>query len=714
MGELQKNSLCKLTTPFAEDELLVKKMTGTEAISQLFRFELDLSSEKNDLPFEEVLGQKVTIEIDLAGDRDRFIHGVVSRFGQLDSPGTGQGEDEGGDTSYFMEVVPWTWLLTRRQDCRIFQEKSIPDIVAEVFDGLGFTDYEFRLKSSYDPLVNCVQYQETDFAFISRLLEAEGIFYFFEHEKTRHLMVMMDSVDQAPEMPNMEEALFHSSAVTTHSEDRVQAWHVEQVLQPGKYALRDYNFLDPTTDLLVGAVSNVGLADTEKFEIFDYPGDYTNLGGEGEAKLGKGDSRVRLRMEEGDTPGFTAHGKSTCRAFLPGHVFKFAGHSRADFNTGWLLVSIEHEVGQEGSLDEEEGSLVRYRNVFHCIPDSVPYRPSRRTACPRIAGPQTAVVVGPGSEEIYVDKYGRVKVQFHWDRYGENNENSSCWVRVAQGWAGKQWGMIFHPRLGQEVVVEFLEGNPDRPLITGRVYNGMNSIPYSAPTQSGILTRSTKGGSTENFNQIRFEDEKGGEEIYVHAELDMNRVVENDDSEDVGANQKSTVKKAKTVSVGGNHTESIGADMDLKVAKNRSVAIDLDLAETVSGKMDLAVAKGLSETIGEARQLTVGKANEENIGAADSKSVGENQSLDVGGSRTLNVGKSLSVKIGAASSHDAATNYTLKAKKITIEAKDELKIKVGSAEMTLKKNGDINIKGKGINIKGSGDITMKGKKIAQN
>ena len=713
MAELQENRGCRLKTPLGDDILLVGSLRGTEAISKLFRFELDLGSKNAEIDFQEIIGKNITVEIELTKGEPRLVNGVVSRFRQSIKPDAS--EDETGITAfYWAEVVPWTWFLTRRQDCRIFQNKSVPDIVKAVFGDLGFKDFDFRLNATYDPLVNCVQYQETDFNFVSRLLESAGIFYFFEHEARRHVMVLADSPEQNPQVEGMDEALFTSTATVGDVADRVYAWGVEEVLQPGKYALTDFNFFDPATDLLVNADSSLSQPAGDPYEVFDYPGGFVNQGGEEDAKLSKGESRVKLRMEEGAARAVVATGHTNCRAFLPGYHFDLDGHPRSDFNKAWLLTEVTHEL-EQGDISGGRSSMeTKYENRITCIPHAVPFRPALSTPRPRISGAQTAVVVGPSGEEIYVDKHGRVKVQFCWDRYGKADENSSCWVRVAQNWAGKQWGILFHPRLGQEVVVEFLDGDPDRPLITGRVYNATQPIPFDGPTQSGILTRSTKGGATDNFNQIRFEDLKGSEQIQVHAEKDMERIVENNDAESVGASQTSTVGKSKSVTVGEDHQESIGKTMSLSVGADRAVTVGGNCSESVQGKQETTIAKNYTESVGAARSVSVGKGNTTSIGAADSTTVGASSTLDVSDDRSVKVGKGLTVKVGKNATITIDDNYVLKAKKVAVEAKDELHIKVGKAELIMKKNGDINFKGNKINIKGSGDVVIKGSKIAQN
>lgn len=711
MGSLQDRRVAQLNTPLGEDRLLVKRVEGAEGISDLFLFRIEVSGDPGMIEQAELLGEAVQLRIDLAGDRDRWVHGYVTRLVQTEAPGTGR---EGG-AAYEMEVRPWLWMLTQRTDSRIFQEKSIPDIVKEVFDGLGFSDYEFKLNASYEPLVNCVQYQESDFDFVARLLEQEGIFWYFRHEENRHTLVLHDTVENIDYLPGAEDVeIWHGGSVTEAPEERINTWEVSRVLLPGKYAMTDYNFRDPTTDLAVAAESVEPSTGAGKLEVFEYPGDFVNLGPEEAGKLDKGEGRVRLRQEEGDARRTLATGTGTVRAITPGYQVMLRGHPVDGYNTEWMIVQTEHEISEGGSLADDDNFLIRYRNKFRAVPVTVAFRPRRRTPRPKITGPQTAVVVGPSGEELYVDKFGRVKVQFHWDRYGANDENSSCWVRVSQHWAGKGWGTVYHPRIGQEVIVEFLEGNPDRPLITGRVYNGMNPIPYSSPTQSGILTRSSKQGTAENANELRFEDSKDNEQIYLHAEKNMDRVVEANDSERVGVNQKSKVGSNKTTEVGKNLAQTVGENRDMTVGKN--------LTESVGEAMTVTVGKARSETVGEASSVTIGKAHSITVGENESRTIGKNLTEDVAQNCTLNVGKNLSLSIGTNFTQDVGSNAQLKAKKITLEAQDEIQIKAGKAKIVLKKDGTVNIEGKDVTIKGSGainvkaskDVTIKGQKIAQN
>lgn len=711
MASPQERRVAQLNTPLGRDALLVRSVSGVEGINDLFRFRVAVSGDPRMIEQAELLGEAIQLRIDLAGDRDRWVHGYVTRLVQTEAPGTGR---EGG-ASYELEVRPWLWMLTQRTDSRIFQEMSIPDIVKQVFDGLGFTDYEFKLNAGYEPLVNCVQYQESDFDFVARLLEQEGIFWYFRHEENRHTLVLHDSVDNIEPLPEATDVeMWHGGAITSAAEERINTWEVTRVLLPGKYAMTDYNFQDPTTDLAVDAKSSQTSTGSEQLEIFEYPGDFVNLGAEEAGKLDKGEGRVRLRQEEGDARKTLATATGTVRAITPGYQIALRGHPVDSYNADWMIVQAEHEISEEGSLALDDDFLIRYRNTFRAVPLTVAFRPRRRTPRPRISGPQTAVVVGPQGEELYVDKFGRVKVQFHWDRYGQKDENSSCWVRVSQHWAGKGWGTVYHPRIGQEVIVEFLEGNPDRPLITGRVYNGMNPIPYSSPTQSGILTRSTKEGSASTANELRFDDNKGSEEVYLHAEKHMNRVVESSDTENIGVNQ--------TSKVGSNKTTTVGKNLEQTVGENRTMTIGKNLSETIGEAMSVTVGKAKSETIGEASSVTIAKAHSVTVGENESHSIGKNLSEEVAENYSLNVGKNLSISIGSNRTVEVGKNDQLKAKKITIEAADEIQIKAGKSKIIMKKDGTVTIEGKDITIKGSGaigvkaskDVTIKGTKIVQN
>jgi type VI secretion system secreted protein VgrG len=483
-------------------------------------------------------------------------------------------------------VAPWLWFLTQTANCRIFQEKTTLQIIEQIFNDFGFSDYEIgEVKGVTDKWNYCVQYRETAFDFISRLMEDEGIFYFFRHENNKHVLVLGNQPGAHKNCPvkSTFRMVPGQGRGANVSEDSVSEWEHHYEFRPGKWAQTDYNFETPSTSLLVSTGSVVQLDGISKFEVFDFPGEY-EMKPDGE-KLNK------IRMQEEEVAYSVVRGSGNCRPFSPGLKFSLEKHERPAENGTYVLTSVTHSARQTGFFGDDGLGDTDYSNSFTCIPVAVPYRPSRTTSKPIVHGTQTAVVTGPPGEEIYTDKYGRVKVQFHWDREGRKDDKTSCWIRVAQPWAGKQWGAIWIPRIGQEVVVAFLEGDPDRPLIVGSVYNAEQMPPYELTankTQSGIKSRSSMKGGAADFNELRFEDKKGSEDIYFHAQKDFHRVVENDDDLKVGHDQTIEIK---------NHRTEVVKEGDEKVTieqGKRSVFVNTgdDLHQVKTGNRDAIIDMG--------------------------------------------------------------------------------------------------------------------------
>jgi type VI secretion system secreted protein VgrG len=635
MSYTQDNRIISIDTPLGKDVLLLHGFSAQEGISRLFRISAELLSENASIDFTKIIGQQVCISLTLADGSKRYFNGRVSRFAQT-------GMDE-RFTHYYAEIVPWLWFLTRRADCRIFQNMTIPDIVTKVFKDRGFGDFRNSLQGSFEQREYCVQYRETDFNFVSRLMEQYGIYYFFEHENDKHTLVMGNKPSVHKPCPSQSKArVDFSGGVYLKDEDLVGAWNLEQELRPGKYALTDYNFETPSTSLLANEETIFKVGGNDSYEVFDYPGEYT--------KKAEGESRTQIRMQEEETIHLIGVGSGSCRTFASGYRFDLSGHARSDQNTTYLLTEVQHSatvgssyLGSAGASDEH------YSNHFKCIPYSVPFRPQRNTPRPFVQGPQTAVVVGKSGEEIWTDKYGRVKVQFFWDREGKRDENSSCWVRVSQPWAGKAWGAINIPRMGQEVVVDFLEGDPDRPLITGRVYNDEQMPPYKLAdnqTRTTFLTRSTKGGGSSNFNELRFEDKKGDEQIFVNAEKDMDLRVEKESREFVGANRHMIVKSSqfeevdgdKQTQVKGKHIEKITGDTSIHIEAKQMEQIDSDQSITIGGNRKEQVTNNESITIGQNRS--------EQVGSNESITIGQNRNVQIGSSEILSAGQAVYITGG--------------------------------------------------------------------
>jgi type VI secretion system secreted protein VgrG len=710
----QENRLIAIDTPLGKDKLLLQGFTGREGISKLFSFHLDLLSDKNDISFKDIIGQRVTIRVLLSdGSSERYFNGFVSRFAQ-----SGAGTTL---TNYQMEVVPWLWFLTRSADCRIFQNETIPDIIQEVFKTAGYTDFKSSLTATYQPLEYCVQYRETDFNFASRLMEQYGIFYYFEHEDGKHTLVLADSASVHTPCPDQESANYNQSSGDLDSEDVVTAWHIEQELRTGKYSLTDYNFETPSTSLMAGEPTVVNVGGNSNFEIYDYPGIHLTQS--------DGGSVAKLRMQEEEASHMMISGSSVCRAFTSVYKFDLKEHYRDDANDSYVLTEVQH-VATVGSYSPGDSDTpAHYSNHFTCIPASVPFRPPRVTPKPFVQGPQTALVVGKSGEEIWVDKYGRIKVQFYWDRLGTKDENSSCWIRVSQPWGGKGWGSMWIPRMGQEVVVSFVEGDPDRPLITGRVYNADQTVPYELPahqTVSTFMSRSSKGAGTPNYNELRFEDLKGSEQIFINAERDMDQRVEVDSREFVGSNRH--------LNVGANQTENIGADKHITVAanhvesigKNMSLTVGTDLMESIGNDQHLNVANNLQENIGKDVHTNIGANQIENIGTAlhltiganrvesvgkdlsltigsnRKESVGSNLDLSVGSNRTEQVGGNQSLSISSNSDEKIGSNYALTAgQNVSIEGQMNVVIQAGMQLSLVGPGGFITIGPAGVAIQGT-------------
>ncbi len=748
----------EIDTPLGEDVLLFYRMTAREELGRLSEFQIDLLSHRGDIELDEILAKNVTVKLELPQNKVRYFNGYVTRFSQSGVHGRYH--------LYHATVRPWLWFLTRTADCRIFQNMAVPDIIQQVFDDHPqLADIKKELTGTYRTYEYCVQYRETDFNFVSRLMEQEGIYYFFKHEEGRHTLVLADSYTAHAPFEHYTELPFIPHEQTTRIEqESITQWNFTREIQPGRYVIDDYDFEKPSVELQTKTRVD-HQHDLADYEVYDYPGEYVTAA--------EGNEYVRTRIEELHAQYELASGHTTARGLCSGHLFRLTGHGRSDQNREYLIVStVQHlEYGEYEAIDN---AGTNYECNFTVLNSRQPFRSQRITSKPFVQGPQTAVVVGPAGDEIYTDKYGRVKVQFHWDREGKEDENSSCWMRVSHPWAGKSWGMIAIPRIGQEVIVGFLEGDPDQPIIIGRVYNAEQMPPYELPanmTQTGILTRSSKGGSAANANELRFEDKQGSEQIYLHAEKNQDIEVENDETHWVGHDRTKTVdndettvvKHDRTETVGNNETITIGVDRTENVGANESITIVSNRSKTVGGSETCSVTLqrthlvGINETIGVGgaqeigigafqavvvgayQTINVGAYQSTNVGAYQSNNIGINQSTDVGANQTLTVGGNQSVSVNGNATKSVKGNDSLAVdgnrstqvkgddsaridKNLVIDAGDSITIQTGEAKISMKKDGTILIKGKDITVDGSGKITIKadgdikmsGSKILQN
>lgn len=684
VGYTQDNLYLGLTTPLGENKLILRSLRGAERLSGLFRFELELISEDGEVDFSKLVGQTITVAIQLGdGESVRYIDGLVTEFSR-----------HGWDPRFFRYravMRPKFWLATRKADCRIFQDMSVTDIIEKLLGEVGVTDYKLSTTSQYAARDYCVQYNETVFDFLSRLMEEEGIFYFFDHADGMHTLVLGDDIDVHEKCAGLHNATYrppHPGGV--EEEDVVFELNYAERVVTDKFAAEDFNFETPSTELLTQAE---GKGSGSDMEVYEYPGGYR--------EKDAGDTFSDIRLQEFEAQMKELSGASSIKAFVAGGLFPLIWYEESALNADYLIAELFIDADVE-----------RYRNHFVALPKDLRYRPARRAPKPRIHGTQTAIVTGKSGEEIWTDKFGRIKVQFHWDREGALDENTSCWIRVAQGWAGKNWGSWFLPRIGMEVVVSFLDGDPDRPLVTGCVYNGDMPQPYTLPddqTKATIKSNSSKGGGGDN--ELRFEDKAGEEEIYLHAQKDWNTVVENDRSTElVEGSDTLTVKQGdRTLKVEtGDETHEIKGKRVLKV----------------DGAQDHTTGDGVTHTVTNDYILKVdGNVVIDATGDVTIKA-GKNLTLESGLDTTQKAGQNLNQKAGMNMenkaemnmTHDAGMNLDLKSgmnttNKAGMALKEEggmqVEIKGG---MTLKAEGGMQteIKG-GMQYKAEGGMTAENK-----
>lgn len=621
MSITQQNREAGILTPLGDDVLLLRSMDMTEELGRLFTINLELLSLTENIAFEKLLSQIVTIRLNLPNSEKRYFNGHVSQFSQ-----TG---NEGSFAVYQATVRPWLWFLTRTSDCRIFQQKTVPDIIKEVFRKHGYTDFEEKLSGSYRTWEYCVQYRETDFNFVSRLMEQEGIYYYFKHEEDKHTLILADSYSAHEAISGYETIPYYPpDEVVVREEEFISSWFISKQVQTGVYALNEYDFTKPKSDLRVSSKKSREHRSSD-YEVYDYPGEYI--------ETADGEAYARARIEELHAQYEQTQGQSDARGLMCGALFTLSVYPREDQNREYLITAATHDIHSDDYESAEGGGGPIYVNTFSAIESNTPYRAARATPKPIVQGPQTAVVVGPAGEEIYTDEHGRVKLQFHWDRYGQFDENSSCWIRVSQVHAGKGFGGIDTPRIGEEVIVEFLEGDPDRPIITGRVYNADNTPPNGLPSAkmvSGMKTNTTPGGGGDNT--IMLDDTKGKENMTIHAQKDSNTTIENDrNTTIVGGNDTLTVQAGtRTVTVKGDTSLTVQAGArTVSVTGGNYSATSTDAAVKLHG-----VGAGVNIT-GDSSGVTItgdggpgakvqGKPNFEAIGA--SKAIISSPDIDIG------------------------------------------------------------------------------------
>ncbi|WP_321808488.1 type VI secretion system tip protein VgrG [Burkholderia sp. BCC1993] len=711
------NRVFTLDSPHGDD-LKFHTLDGSDELGRLFEFRIEALADSHSLSLKDMLGKPVTVRIEQQDLSTRYLNGIVVRA-------TLAGRRAERHYGYELIVRPWLWLATRRSDCRIFQNRTVPDIVQEVLAPYGFP-IENKLTDAYVPREFCVQYNETDTAFVMRLMEFEGIYFYFRHAADSHTLVLCDAMSSHVALPGYETIPYIAQDRTAIAdEEHVDGWLPAQEVSVGKHQTSDYDYTKPRADLSSQKVDPRG-HDHDSFASFEWPGGYRDDA--------PGAHYSRVRLEEQQAEHERASADTDVRGAAPGYLFTLEHCPRADQNREYLIVRCQYRFQENAYASDQGAEAVVHQTMMLVQPSSLPYRSPRETPRPRTNGPQTATVVGPPGEEIWTDQYGRVKLQFRWDRYGQSNQDSSCWVRVSSPWAGGGFGGVQIPRVGDEVVVDFLNGDPDEPIVTGRVYNGEKMPPWGLPgsaTQSGLLSRSSPGGTTDHANAFRFEDKKGAEQLWMHAERNFDAETELDHSLSVGNNHTHTVGNDETMQVKNNRQRSVGQNETVTIGKNRVAQIGVDETHGVRGNRTRTVGNSETVTIAANRDATIGGIHTETVAKAKTETIGEGKTLNVGqmyqttsqdmktlvasshteeiGARTSTIANAHTHTVGGEHTVNVGANQTTNVQhQVTVNAGDQLSLVCGMSSIVMKRDGTITIQGVNVASTGSQSHSVRG------
>ncbi|HIH2752434.1 type VI secretion system tip protein VgrG [Burkholderia aenigmatica] len=714
------NRVFTLDSPHGDD-LKFHTLDGSDELGRLFEFRIEALADSHSLSLKDMLGKPVTVRIEQQDLSTRYLNGIVARASLA-------GRRAERYYGYELIVRPWLWLATRRSDCRIFQNKTVPEIVQEVLSTYGFP-IENHLAETYVPRDYCVQYNETDAAFVSRLMEFEGIYFWFRHAEDTHTLMLGDAMSSHTVLPGYETIPYIARDRTAIAdEEHIDGWLPAQEVSVGRHQTTDYDYTKPRADLSSQKVDPRG-HDHDSFASFEWPGGYRDDA--------PGAHYSRVRLEEQQAEHERASADTDVRGVAPGYLFTLEHCPRADQNREYLIVRCQYRFQENAYASDQGGEAVVHQTMMLVQPSSLPYRSPRDTPRPRTNGPQTATVVGPPGEEIWTDQYGRVKLQFRWDRYGQSNQDSSCWVRVSSPWAGGGFGGVQIPRVGDEVVVDFLNGDPDEPIVTGRVYNGEKMPPWGLPgsaTQSGLLSRSSPGGTTDHANAFRFEDKKGAEQLWMHAERNFDAETEADHTLSVGNNHTHTVGNDETMQVKNNRQRSVGQNETVNIGQNRVAQIGANETHGVVGNRTRTVGQNETVTIAANRDATIGGGHTETVAKGKTETIGEAKTLNVGqmyqttsqdmktlvasahteeiGARTSTIAKAHTHTVGGEHTVNVGANHTTNVQhQVTVNAGDQLSLVCGNSSIVMKSDGTITIQGVNVASTGTNTHSVNGKTV---
>ncbi|QUS57144.1 type VI secretion system Vgr family protein [Pseudovibrio brasiliensis] len=680
-------------------ELLVTGFSASERLNGLTQIHIELASPNNALDLHALLDTPATLTIHHKYEGLRHLSGVVSEIAR--------GNEGHHRTSYSLTLLPSLHRMAHGSDCRIFQKKSIPEIAKILLKEHGVEDVKWNLTEPHEAREYCVQYRESHLGFLDRITAEEGIWYFFTYGVNgQHTLHFIDNPQIVSELPDQPQLEYNSTVGGAVKGVYCNSFVLREQLRATSFMQRDYTFKNPPYNQQHAHQRGEDNGSAGDYALYEYPGRYK--------ADGVGKPFTKHRLEAARVEATTGQGATNAIHLMAGHQFALTDHPNGQYNIKYHLLAVSHQGSQPQAVGEEAGAgATTYSAGFEVMPARLPYRP-KLSAKPLVDGPQIAHVTGPEGEEIYCDEHGRVKVWFPWDRHGKKNDTSSCWIRVASNWAGTSWGHIAIPRIGHEVIVDFLEGDPDQPIITGRTYHANNKSPYQLPdhkTKMVIRSDSHKG---DGFNEISFEDQSGEEQIYIHAQKDQDIHVENNRAKRIDVNQSESVGHNKSIEVGNNHHEVIGGNMTLMVGPNKLqkfVTEKFQAVEKALGKKIGGIAGALGKfglNMGEGNLLiSVGKNKSETVMVSSSEVVGGAKTIAVGGGYQLAVGgiENKSVLMGA---------YEEVGQNKTIVVGKTFEIVCGKSKIVMEEAGNIKLEGVNISINGSSQIVQKGGKIKLN
>ena len=720
------------------DTLDIRHFNVAERMSNLFEISLVAVSENADIDFEAAVGQPMSFRLRLGSlpHQERLWTGICNQLQQV-------GVEDHGLSTYQLTLVPTLWLLTQRKNHRMFQLKSELDIALQLLGEWGIEPVQ-RISGTYKKRKYRVQYAESDYTFLCRMLEDAGISFFFETEGGETKMVLHDAPQSGS--PRAMPIAYRDNPTEADAE-HVTEVRIARKVRPGKYTLRDHDYRRPPTyKLLASAAGASGVE--EKLERYHYtPGAFLFESDKGESTP-NADDKGKYRTDENEAKQIAQKRLDAKRAMAkavtfdanvvdlaPGVVMSFLDHPKSDLGAGkrFLILSANISGRHDG----------KWGNTCEAVSAEQAYRPAMDTPKPKVVGVESATVVGPAGEEIHTDEFGRVRVHFHWDRESQMNESSSCWIHVSQPWGGAGFGGSNLPRIGQEVIVDFLGGDPDRPIIVGRVYTNLQKTPYKLPdnkTQSGWQSRSSPGGGGDNFNELMFEDKKGQELVRMQAEKDLNKLVKNDeqvkigrdrskqvgrdDQHHVGHDRTRTVGNDESVQVGNDEKRRVGNDRTRQVGNDEAIAIGNDRTKTVGANEEMSIGANQSLTVGENQSVEVGSDRDEKIGGkakldvgktmsvkvaltktetvgiATNEAVGVMKKVEVGKSYDVTVGQAMKVQVGATLSENVGTSHS-------VTVGEVWQLEVGASTIYVDKGGNVTITAQNVAVKSGGPVLVE-------